>query len=63
MVVHLVWYCWRVNVLTITANSAFDGYVAYVSCYELASTYSAALLDADTETAAAVSAFNHIGLR
>ena len=42
------------GVLTITADSAFDGYVAYVSAYELVNTYQLVLLDADTETAAAV---------
>ena len=42
------------GVLTITANSAFDGYVAYVSAYELVNNYQVVLLDADTETAAAV---------
>lgn len=42
------------GVLKIRANSAFDGYVAYVSAYELVNTYQLVLLDADTETAAAV---------
>lgn len=42
------------GLLTITASSAFDGYVAYVSAYELVNTYQLVLLDADTETAAAV---------
>jgi hypothetical protein len=42
------------GVLTITADSAFDGYVAYVSAYELVNTYQLVLLDADTETPAAV---------
>jgi len=42
------------GVLKIRANSAFDGYVAYVSAYELVNNYQVVLLDADTETAAAV---------
>jgi hypothetical protein len=42
------------GVLKIRANSAFDGYVAYVSCFELVNTYQLVLLDADTETPAAV---------
>ena len=42
------------GILTITASSVFDGYVAYVSAYELVNTYQLVLLDADTETAAAV---------
>lgn len=36
------------NNLQIKANSAFDGYVAYISCYELRNDYSAVLVDADT---------------